>query len=450
MSAFEPASTVLHAVLDGEGRLLSADARFLEWNARAGGAIGEPLGSAPLARLVRLAARLRILISRQIVVADQRGDLVLWARAEPRDGGVALAITGVEERAAWIPTDESAREFVAADAEWMWETDAALRLTFLPAADLARYGLDAAALLGAPLTRLFTLDAGDDGALPILNGIALRSAFGDQPARLRDGGRPLRLSAAPRLDRHGQFAGYIGGARDATEEPVRPAAETLSGGFTGRLDRALRGSLDRIIANADSINAQADGPLAPDYVGYAADIAQAGRHLLGLVGDLADLEAVERPDFTIVPEVIDLADLARRAAGLLAVRAGEGGVRIDAPKPDEELRAQGEFGRVLQILVNLLSNALRYSPRGAMVWIRLEQLGEMAAVTVADQGKGIAMEDQARIFGKFERVDPQEAGGSGLGLYIARRLARAMGGDLSVDSAPGQGARFVLTLPLAS
>ena len=66
---------------------------------------------------------------------------------------------------------------------------------------------------------------------------------------------------------------------------------------------------------------------------------------------------------------------------------------------------------------------------------------------VADQGKGIAQEDQARIFEKFERVDPREPGGSGLGLYIARRLARAMGGDITVDSAPGQGARFVFTLP---
>ncbi|MGQ0590482.1 MAG: sensor histidine kinase, partial [Sphingosinicella sp.] len=64
------------------------------------------------------------------------------------------------------------------------------------------------------------------------------------------------------------------------------------------------------------------------------------------------------------------------------------------------------------------------------------------------QGKGIAEADQERIFEKFERVDPTEPGGTGLGLYIARRLARAMGGDLGLDSAPGQGARFTFTLPL--
>jgi signal transduction histidine kinase len=99
------------------------------------------------------------------------------------------------------------------------------------------------------------------------------------------------------------------------------------------------------------------------------------------------------------------------------------------------------------VLVNLIGNAVRYSPAGSTVWVRCGREGEGACVIVADQGKGIAPEDQARIFDKFARVDPSEPGGSGLGLYISRRLARAMGGDIVVDSAPGEGARFVLTLP---
>lgn len=105
---------------------------------------------------------------------------------------------------------------------------------------------------------------------------------------------------------------------------------------------------------------------------------------------------------------------------------------------------------MLQILVNLIGNAVRYSPPGAMVRVRVESGGDKAIITVADEGKGIAPEDQERIFGKFERVDPGEPGGTGLGLYIARRLARAMAGDITVDSAAGQGARFTLTLPAES
>ena len=201
------------------------------------------------------------------------------------------------------------------------------------------------------------------------------------------------------------------------------------------------------MANADTIGAQADGPLRRDYAEYAGDIANAARHLLALVDDLSDLQAVERADFMIATESIDLADIARRAAGLLAVRASDARVRIDRPPMQETLPAQGDFRRVLQILVNLIGNAVRYSPEGGMVWLRIEREDDTAMVIVADQGKGIAAEDHVRIFDKFERVDPAEPGGSGLGLYISRRLARAMGGDIVVDSAPGQGARFMLTLP---
>jgi signal transduction histidine kinase len=100
------------------------------------------------------------------------------------------------------------------------------------------------------------------------------------------------------------------------------------------------------------------------------------------------------------------------------------------------------------VVVNLLANAIRYSPEGGSVWLRTDREGDLAALVVADQGKGIAPEDQARVFEKFERVDPNEPGGTGLGLYISRRLARAMGGDIALDSAPGQGARFTFTLPL--
>jgi signal transduction histidine kinase len=170
--------------------------------------------------------------------------------------------------------------------------------------------------------------------------------------------------------------------------------------------------------------------------------------LLALVDDLVDLQAIERPDFRPETEEIDLADVARRAAGLLAVRAGERQVRIDGPASGESLPASGDFRRALQVVVNLLTNAIRYSPEGGQVWIRTDREGDLAALIIADQGKGISAGDQERIFEKFERIDPAEPGGTGLGLYIARRLARAMDGDLAVDSAPGQGARFTFTLKL--
>jgi signal transduction histidine kinase len=335
---------------------------------------------------------------------------------------------------------------LAPDADWRWETDAALRLSHVSLEAASVTGLDAFALLGQPLTALFMLDADEGGALPILDALARRRAFVDQPGRLRGSGRQVVLSADLRLDRDGDFAGLIGSARviEAAPEPITPA---LPASFTAGLDRALRKPLARIVANADSINAQADGPIASDYADYAADIANAGRHLLGLVDDLVDLQAIERPDFTLAVEPIDLADVGRRAAGLLGVRASQAEVAIEKPGPDARCPARGDFRRALQIVVNLAGNALRYSPKGASVSVQVHCSGGRAQLIVADQGKGIAPEDQARIFDKFERIDPSEVGGNGLGLYIARRLARAMGGDLTVESAPGHGARFTLSLP---
>lgn len=222
-----------------------------------------------------------------------------------------------------------------------------------------------------------------------------------------------------------------------------------TGAISRLLDRALRVPLDRIIARAELIRSQSEGPLRRDYADYAEDIATAGRHLLALVDDLVDLQAIQEPDLATIPDPVDLADVARRAATLLSGRAGERSISIEPPGPGETLPAIAEQRRALQIAVNLIGNAVRYSPDGASVSVRCGRQGGQAVLSVTDRGKGIANDDQKRIFEKFERVDPDEPGGTGLGLYIARRLARAMNGDLTVESAAGEGARFILTLPAA-
>ena len=99
----------------------------------------------------------------------------------------------------------------------------------------------------------------------------------------------------------------------------------------------------------------------------------------------------------------------------------------------------------MQILVNLLANAVRHSPPSGNVAVIVQQLGDQVTVTVADEGPGISQADQERIFERYERVD-DSPGGIGLGLAISRRLARSMGGDIELQSAPGQGARFTLIL----
>lgn len=442
----------VHGRIGANGFLVSADPLLDALNARAGGRIGAPLAVPAIAAIVRLSRRLRIVVSRAAIVADGADDVDLWVRAEPHDGETALAITGWTRRAAGPPPfaagSQADADFARGAADWTWETDAALRITAVSANAAGAIGGDVRPFVGAPLTRLFGFVEGADRALPVLTALAEHRPIDSQLAELRagEGGR-FRLGAVPMTDGRGRFAGFKGSATRI--EAVELDVPEQTGAFAARLDEALRSPLGTIVANAEELGARSDGPLRSEYAGYATDIASAARHLLSLVDDLVDLHAIERPDFAPERDALDLADIARRAAGLLAVRASGNNVRIDRPAETDCLAATGEFRRVLQILVNLVGNAVRYSPPGGMVWIRAESDGDKASICVADQGKGIAPEDQARIFGKFERVDPAEPGGTGLGLYIARRLARAMGGDITVDSAPGQGARFTLTLPAA-
>lgn len=457
----QPEMQIVRGRVDDAGRLVAADAPLLGLHQRAGGDEGGTLAVPQIAALARLARRLGIVISRPVLAADGDCDIDLWVRAEPAEGGVELSISGWTERPARAPAEapvaEREADFLRASADWMWETDEALCFTALSPASAAAIGRMPADLIGRQLTRLFHLQESPDGAFPLLSALAEKRRFDEQIATLRSGNRDrYRLRGVPLIDGTGRFAGFRGGATRLPrwlDDPASAAPEAVPAdskdnpAFGERLEKALRTPLDQIITHAETIASQPEGPLRRDYTGYAGDIAAAGRHLLALVDDLVDLQAIERPDFKPEAEEIDLADLARRTAGLLAVRAADKQVRIDRPGEDEALPATGEFKRVLQILVNLIGNAVRYSPEGGMVWIRTEREADIACVIVADQGKGIAEADQARIFEKFERVDPTEAGTTGLGLYIARRLARAMGGDISVDSAPGQGARFTLTLP---
>jgi signal transduction histidine kinase len=436
-------SEVAHGVVDADGRLTEADDALLGLVMRAGGGLGQTVAVPQLATLARLARRLQVPIARGVLVADRDADIELFVRAQADGAGVRLSVAGWRERQPWRPTDERSRlDMLLADAEWRWECDAALRLGAVSIEAGARYGFDAVGLLGRPITDLFGFEPDGAERLPILDALAERRPFSAQPAKLRPSGAAVLVSALARRDAAGEFAGFVGGIR-MVPRPATDAAPSVAATLGDRLERALRRPLGQIIANADSIGAEAEGAVGADYLGYAADIASAGRHLMALIDDLADLEAVERPDFAPVIEPIDLADVARRAAGLLSVRAADAGVTITRPDPDERAPVLGDFRRVLQILINLIGNAVRYTPGGGTVTV---EAGPGARVVVSDTGKGIAPEDQARVFEKFERVDPLESGGSGLGLYIARRLARAMGGDLTVESRPGEGARFSLTL----
>ncbi len=446
---------IIRGRIDRSGALVSADIPLLRLQQRAGAGLDKPLALPHLARLVTLAQRLHRDISRPLYTADDHSDIHALVRITPDADGASLEITDWRTRPLTQPQLPPIAESAAVPRSWNWECDQQLRMVALHAAP------DAPAVPhdweGRSLSELFELQPDGDGRFPVLRALARQSRFDSQ--RVQAAGAAMTLSGEALFDATGRFTGFRGLAVVAEGQPfaepkggtrVDPAFGSLplsDPQFGRRIDGALRGPLSRIIATAETISGQFDGPIRADYARYAGDIAHAGRHLLGLVDDLADLQNIERPGFKAARDEIDLGDLARRAVGLLGMKAEEKGIRIDAPRTDDRAPATGEFRRVLQVLLNLLGNAIRYSPENSQIWIRVDREGDRATVTVADQGQGIDAGQQAVVFEKFERLGRTDSGGSGLGLYIARRLARAMDGDLTVDSAPGQGARFTLSLP---
>ncbi len=254
------------------------------------------------------------------------------------------------------------------------------------------------------------------------------------------------------------------GVLDATDDAEEETAHSRLIGSA--LTPVLRQPIARIIANAETIRTRLAGPLRAEYSEYAGNIASAGQHLSGMLDDLADLEVVEADGFTTAKEKVDLADAAKRAAGILGVRAHDRGISFEFSNPEKPVVAIGEFRRVLQILINLIGNAVAYSPENSTVTVTTRIADNGAGqVSVLDQGAGVDPDQALRIFEKFERLGRDSDGGndsgSGLGLYISRRLALVMDGDLEVavpgdavsgsdDAGANTGAEFRLTLPLSS
>lgn len=219
------------------------------------------------------------------------------------------------------------------------------------------------------------------------------------------------------------------------------------------LTPVLRQPVARIIANAETMQARLSGPLRPEYSDYAGNIASAGQHLNAMLDDLADLEVVENSDFRTVQEAVDLNEVARRASAMLGARAKKRNITLAVPAENvPEVLAAGEARRVLQIAINLIGNAVSYSPEGSIVTVSAaKHKGDRAGLSVLDQGPGVTDAQAERIFEKFERLGRGNDGGSGLGLYISRKLARAMDGDLELVQGAGEGgAEFQLLLPRVS
>jgi signal transduction histidine kinase len=409
----------------------------------AGSTLGEPLALPQIAAIAELARKLRTAVSRPALAASTDHDIELWVHARPEGDEIALSLEGWTVRAPAGPRLAAilggGTDAETGGARNEWATDEELRIISL-SSDLADLlGVDAGDVAGQPLTRILRFDEDDAGEMPLISALAARRGFTGQHARSRtDDGRPVILSGEVVTAADGSFAGFRGSVQ--SDGSASSASTPDTNAFDLALDEVLRSPLDRIIESAERIVERSEGPLRSDYASYGSDIAAAARHLLSVLSAMGDETARAQ-------SAIDLVALAAEAVVMLDSSAEERNVKIETEGGDS-LPARGEERAVIQILVNLIGNAIRHSPDSGRIRLIFSRTAANASITVSDEGPGVPAADQQRIFERFERAHEKESG-TGLGLAISRRLARSMGGDVTLDSEPGEGGRFTLTLPAA-
>ncbi|MGH3205352.1 MAG: ATP-binding protein [Streptosporangiaceae bacterium] len=182
-------------------------------------------------------------------------------------------------------------------------------------------------------------------------------------------------------------------------------------------------------------------------------ILRAGRHLLALINELIDIARIESGELSLSVEPVLVRPLAEETCQLMATLAAERSITISLCSPEPGLAVFADQQRLRQILLNLVSNAIKYNRRGGTVSITCQAEGDQqVSLVVTDTGPGIREADLERIFAPFERLGVEQTGieGSGIGLPLARALAQAMTGRLTAASVSGQGSTFTVTLPRAA
>jgi signal transduction histidine kinase len=228
------------------------------------------------------------------------------------------------------------------------------------------------------------------------------------------------------------------------------AASRHKSEFLANMSHELRTPLNAVLGYAELIQDGIYGELPGKIHDVLERIQQNGRHLLGLINDVLDLSKIEAGQLTLSPVDYSLRELVLDVVSATEALAAEKKLALEVDVPADLPHGQGDERRLTQVLMNLVSNAIKFTEVGS-VSIEAHVEDSSFLVTVTDTGVGIAAEDQQRVFEEFQQVDSsstRKKGGTGLGLAIARRIVELHGGRIWVESTLGRGTTFYFTLPL--
>jgi len=246
----------------------------------------------------------------------------------------------------------------------------------------------------------------------------------------------------------------LAGARDAATEAQLAAehANRAKSEFLAHMSHELRTPLNAIVGFGDIIHTQLFGPNdRGKYAEYGGDIKAAGTHLVGIINNILDLAKVDAGKWELNREPVDLHDLAEDLRSLTAGRAKATGVALSIDLPAHLPWLITDRRTLLQVLVNLTVNGIKFTPRDGAVRVCARHSGDMLSIEVEDTGEGISESDLARIlqpFGSGSTHLARKNHDTGLGLSLSMRFAQLLGGDLQIVSELGVGTRMIVNLPL--
>jgi PAS domain S-box-containing protein len=248
----------------------------------------------------------------------------------------------------------------------------------------------------------------------------------------------------------GDPAGHVISIHDITAE--REAA-VMKNEFVSMVSHELRTPLTSIKGYVDLIADGDAGEINEIQKEFLGIVQENSNRLVSLINDILDISRIESGRVHLRVDPLDMTEIIQGVVDTFRTMANNSDVELMWVAEEPMPRAAGDRDRIGQVLMNLVSNAIKYSPGGGSVTIRARQDGEEVVVSVHDTGIGIAPEDQEKLFTKFYRVDSsltRDIGGTGLGLSICKSVVELLGGEVGCESEAGEGSTFWFTLPIAS
>ncbi|OYY40737.1 MAG: hybrid sensor histidine kinase/response regulator [Gallionellales bacterium 35-53-114] len=314
-------------------------------------------------------------------------------------------------------------------------------------------------LIGAPFKSYFTEPERAEAAIILVLGEKKVTDF-ELTARSRDGKKTVvSFNAATFYDRDRKLQGVFAAARDVTErkrldqelesaKSVAEKANLAKSDFLSSMSHELRTPLNAILGFAQLLEASTPPPSETQNL-RLQQILKAGWYLLELINEVLDLAVIESGKLSLSLEPVTLLDVMRECQALIETQAESHGIRVTFIPFDPALCVHADRTRMKQILINLISNAIKYNRKhGTVVITCMQRSPDTIRISINDSGEGLPAEKLAHLFQPFNRLGQEHGSeeGTGIGLVVTRKLVELMGGTIGVSSTVGVGSEFWIKL----